>query len=66
MAKNPLRTFLGLNCLKNKNIKAWPKKRSSYIKKGCSRERIKISFFMTHNKIPFHYGSEEPENGTPN
>ena len=26
IAKNPLRTFLGLNREKNKNIKAWPKK----------------------------------------
>ena len=26
IAKNPLRTFLGLNFGKNKNIKAWPKK----------------------------------------
>ena len=36
IAKNPLRTFLGLNREKNKNIKAWPKKRNSYKRKGCS------------------------------
>ena len=35
IAKNPLRTFLGLNREKNKNIKASPKKRSSY-KKKCT------------------------------
>ena len=33
IAKKPLRTFLGLNREKNKNIKASPKKRSSYKKK---------------------------------
>ena len=36
IAKNPLRTFLGLNREKNKNIKALPKKRSSYKKKCTS------------------------------
>ena len=25
IAKNPLRTYLGLNCYENKNSKAWPK-----------------------------------------
>ena len=30
IAMNPLRTLLGLNREKNKNIKASPKKRSSY------------------------------------
>ena len=34
--KNPLRTFLGLNGDKNKNIKAWRKKGSSYRKKKCN------------------------------
>ena len=34
IAKNPLKTFLGLNRTKKKNIKASPKKRSSYEKKG--------------------------------
>ena len=33
MAKNPLRTFLGLNHDKNKNMKAWPKK-GILMKKG--------------------------------
>ena len=32
ITKNPLRTFIGLNSEKNKNIKASPKKRSSYKK----------------------------------
>ena len=32
IAKNPLRTLLGLNRKKNKNIKASSKKRSSYKK----------------------------------
>ena len=32
--KNPLRTFLGLNSDKKKNIKAWRKKGSSYKKKS--------------------------------
>ena len=34
-AKNPLRTFLGLNREKNKNIKAWPKKESNFKKSVC-------------------------------
>ena len=34
ITKNPLRTFLGSNREKNKNIKASPKKRSSYNKKS--------------------------------
>ena len=46
IAKNPLRTFLGLNREKNKNIKASPKKRSSYKKKKCKlyciRKRSKV------------------------
>ena len=33
IAKNALRTYLGLSREKNKNIKALPKKRSSYKKK---------------------------------
>ena len=36
MTKNPLRTYLGLNCDKNKNIKAWQKNGSSYKKKKCN------------------------------
>ena len=39
IAKNPLRTFLGLNRKKNKNIKASPKKRSSYKKKSVAQEQ---------------------------
>ena len=38
LAKNPLRTFLGLNRKKNKNIKAWRKKGSSYKKKSVYRK----------------------------
>ena len=57
MAKNPLRTFFGMNREKNKNIKAWPKKRSSY-KKKCSlfigakkfQEIVKVKF-LNH---PYH------------
>ena len=48
MAKNPLRTFLGLNRKKNKNIKAWLKKRSSY-KKKC--KPIISSFFIIFPQI---------------
>ena len=39
-AKNPLRTFLGLNHEKNKNIKASPKKRSSNKKKSRQTDRL--------------------------
>ena len=35
--KNHLRTFLALDCEKNKNIKAWQKNRSSYKKKSVAR-----------------------------
>ena len=35
--KNPLRTYLGFNCKKNKNIKAWSKNGSSYKKQGQYR-----------------------------
>ena len=42
--KHSLRTFLGLNREKNMNIKAWPKKRSSYEKKS-------VFLNATHNRI---------------
>ena len=45
--KNPLRTFLGLNRRKNKNIKAWRKKGSSYKKKKVYR-RVVINAVNQH------------------
>ena len=42
ITKNPLRAFLGLTREKNKNIKAWPKKRSSY------KKRVYLTFTDTH------------------
>ena len=49
IAKNPLRTFLGLNREKNKNIKACPKKRSSYKKK-----RVYAKFAIVLAYVDYH------------
>ena len=53
MIKNPLRTFLGLNREKNKNIKAWRKKGSSY--KKISEIFAPESFVYNKNKSFLNY-----------
>ena len=51
VAKNPLRTYLGLNREKNKNIKASPKKKSSCKKCIRSVKRFQsINQFATREK----------------
>ena len=50
IAKNPLKTFLGLNRESNKKIKASPKKRSSYKKKSVSNEQKLLPFHSFKEK----------------
>ena len=57
IAKNPLRTFLGFTREKNKNIKASPKKRSSYKKRVYIRGDIATS--RVRKKIGFCNGNRE-------
>ena len=49
ITKNPLRTFLCLNCLKNKNIKAWPKKWVLIKKKSVNEITANTSMSSPNN-----------------